>query len=66
MFVHCEQSPKIEMDPTNFRNTIGTVKAFDSTSREIIGDVDLKVVIGHVEFEIVFQVVDIKSTFNLV
>jgi G-patch domain len=57
---------KIGIDSNNFRRILGTMKAFDSTSREILGEIDLKIIISQVKFEVTFQVVDIKSTFNLI
>jgi hypothetical protein len=59
-------SNQIGIDANNFKRTLGTVKAFDNTGREILCEVDLNIIINQVEFIVIFQVVDIKFTFNLI
>jgi hypothetical protein len=39
---------------------------FDNTCREVMREVDLKMTIGPAEFEVTFQVIDNKTTFNLI
>ncbi|XP_039163040.1 uncharacterized protein LOC120290728 [Eucalyptus grandis] len=41
-----------------------TVRAFDGMKKEVIGEIELKLLIGLVLFQIPFQVLDIPSTFN--
>jgi NDP-sugar pyrophosphorylase family protein len=61
-----QTSGKISIDSNNFIRTIGTVKASESTNREILGEIDLEIVISQIKFEVTFQVVDIKTTFILI
>ena len=42
-----------------------TVRAFDGSKREIVGEIDLEVEIGPQAFVISFQVLDIPRSFNL-
>ncbi|XP_060192679.1 uncharacterized protein LOC132622154 [Lycium barbarum] len=41
------------------------VRAFDGTQRGVIGEICLHLQIGPVEFPVIFQVMDISSTYNL-
>ncbi|XP_070002634.1 uncharacterized protein [Nicotiana sylvestris] len=41
------------------------VRAFNGAQRSAIGEIDLALQIGHVEFIIEFQVLDISATYNL-
>ncbi|KAF8407326.1 hypothetical protein HHK36_006453 [Tetracentron sinense] len=42
-----------------------TIRAFDSSKRQVVGEIDLEVTIGPHNFDITFQVVDIPAAFNL-
>ncbi|XP_070009880.1 uncharacterized protein [Nicotiana sylvestris] len=56
------QSMKINTDrirPTNVR-----IRAFDGSARDTIGEINLTMMIGPVDFEIVFQVVDMLLKFE--
>ncbi|XP_019252792.1 PREDICTED: uncharacterized protein LOC109231596 [Nicotiana attenuata] len=56
------QSMKIDTDrirPNNVR-----IRAFDGSARDTIGEINLTMTIGPVDFEIVFQVVDMATSYN--
>ncbi|XP_070045023.1 uncharacterized protein [Nicotiana tomentosiformis] len=56
------QSMKINADrirPSNVR-----IRAFDGSARDTIGEINLTMMIGHVDFDIVFQVVDMQTSYN--
>ncbi|XP_070028851.1 uncharacterized protein [Nicotiana sylvestris] len=58
------QGMKINTDripPSNVR-----IRAFDGSSRDTIGKINLNMTIGPVDFEIVFQVVDMDISYNFV
>ncbi|GMY33302.1 retropepsin-like aspartic protease [Fagus crenata] len=42
-----------------------SVRAYDNTRREVLGIVELQVVIGPIEQKVEFQVIDIPSIFNM-
>lgn len=47
------------------RNNGVVIRAFDGSKHETLGEVDLNVTIGPVDFAIPFQVMDIHSTYNM-
>lgn len=47
------------------RNNGVVIRAFDGSKHETLGEVDLNVTIGPVDFSIPFQVMDIHSTYNM-
>ncbi|XP_070002268.1 uncharacterized protein [Nicotiana sylvestris] len=56
------QSMKINTDrirPNNVR-----IRAFDGSARDTIGEINLTMTIGPVDFEIVFQVVDMTTSYS--
>ncbi|XP_070028705.1 uncharacterized protein [Nicotiana sylvestris] len=56
------QSMKINTDrirPSNVR-----IRAFDGSARDTMGEINLTMTIGPVDFEIVFQVVDMVTSYN--
>ncbi|XP_070047135.1 uncharacterized protein [Nicotiana tomentosiformis] len=56
------QIMKINTDrirPSNVR-----IRAFDRSTRDTIGEINLTMMIGIVDFEIVFQVVDMETSYN--
>ena len=51
--------------PTDFRASTQNVRAYDETQRTIMGTLSTHVMIGPVSYSIVFQVLRIQSSFNL-
>ena len=51
--------------PTNFGPSSQTFKAYDGTQRTIMGTLSTHVMIGPVRYSILFQVLRIRSSFNL-
>ena len=49
----------------NFRESSRTMRAFDNAKRDAMGEVDRIFVVGTVEFKVIFQVIDILASFNL-
>ena len=51
--------------PSDFKPSIQTVRAYDGTQRTIMGTLTTHVMIGPVRYSILFQVLRIQSSFNL-
>ena len=51
--------------PSNFGHSIQTVRAYDSTRRDVIGTLEIELLIGPATFVTVFQVLRIPTSFNL-
>ena len=51
--------------PTNFGPSSQTIKAYDGTQRTVMGTLNTHVMIGPVRYSILFQVLRIQSSFNL-
>ena len=51
--------------PADFRASTQTVRAYDGTQRTVMGTLSTHVMIGPVSYSIVFQVLRIQSSFNL-
>ena len=51
--------------PSNFRPSTQTIKAYDGTQRTIMGALITHVMIGPVKYSVLFQVLSIQSSFNL-
>ena len=51
--------------PTDFRPSTQTIRAYDGTQRTFMGTLTAHVMIGPVRYSILFQVLRIQSTFNL-
>ena len=51
--------------PSDFRPSIHTVKAYDGTQRTVMGTLTTHVMIGPIRYSILFQVLRIQSSFNL-
>ncbi|RVW21452.1 hypothetical protein CK203_110476 [Vitis vinifera] len=51
--------------PADFRASTQTVRAYDGTQRTVMGTLSTHVMIGPVSYSIVFQVLGIQSSFNL-
>lgn len=55
---------KLGIDESTIRPSDITIRAFDGSKRQILGDIDLPVEIGPYTFEVEFQVLDIPETYN--
>ena len=53
------------IDITQVKPSATTVRAFDGSTREIAGEIDLEIEVGPQTFIISFQVLDIPRSFNL-
>ena len=51
--------------PTNFGPSSQTVRAYDGTQRTVMGTLSTHVMIGPIRYSILFQVLRIQSSFNL-
>ena len=51
--------------PSNFGPSTKTIKAYDSTKREIMGTLVIDLLIGQDTFSTLFQVLRISTSFNL-
>ena len=51
--------------PTNFEPSTQTVRAYDSTRREVMGTLTLELMIGPIVFQVMFQILRIPVSFNL-
>ena len=51
--------------PSDFGPSIQTVRAYDRTQRIVMGTLNIHVMIGQVRYSILFQVLMIQSSFNL-
>ena len=51
--------------PSDFGPFIQTVRAYDRTKRTVMGTLTTHVMIGSVRYSILFQVLRIRSSFNL-
>ncbi|XP_039169727.1 uncharacterized protein LOC120293963 [Eucalyptus grandis] len=55
---------RLKVDPSRIHAAKTSVRAFDGTKKEVIGEIHLDVQIGPVVFNIPFQVLDIPTAFN--
>ena len=55
----------LRFSPTNFGPSSQTVRAYDGTQRTIMGTLSTHVLIGPIRYSILFQVLRIQSSFNL-
>ena len=55
----------LEFSPSDFGPSIQTVRAYDRTQRTVMGTLTTHVMIGPVRYSILFQVLRIQSSFNL-
>ena len=51
--------------PSDFGPSTQTVRAYDSTQREVMGTLTIDLLIGPTTFSILFQVLRIPASFNL-
>ncbi|XP_056163882.1 uncharacterized protein LOC130137143 [Syzygium oleosum] len=54
----------LKVDLGKMRTAKNPVRAFDGTRREVIGEIELELLVGPVTFLVPFQVLDIPSAFN--
>ncbi|KAK8683846.1 hypothetical protein V6N13_039892 [Hibiscus sabdariffa] len=55
---------KLPIDNTHMKPYQNTVRAFDGTQREVIGKIEVPLMIGPSEYEVDFIVMDIKPTYS--
>ncbi|KAK9029881.1 hypothetical protein V6N11_031323 [Hibiscus sabdariffa] len=55
---------KLPIDSTHMKPYQNTVRAFDGTQREVIGKIEIPLMIGPSEYEVDFVVMDIKPTYS--
>lgn len=55
---------KLGIDRSTIRTSNTTVRAFDGSKREVLGDIELPVQIGPYTFDITFQVLYIPAAYN--
>ncbi|KAK8649493.1 hypothetical protein V6N13_130222 [Hibiscus sabdariffa] len=55
---------KLPIDSTHMKCYQNTVRAFDGTQREVIGKIEVPLMIGPSEYEVDFIVMDIKPTYS--
>ncbi|XP_017979699.1 PREDICTED: uncharacterized protein LOC108662712 [Theobroma cacao] len=55
---------KLLVDVSYMRTSRMVVRAFDGTTREVVGDIELPIKIGPCIFEVQFQVMDIAPSYN--
>ncbi|XP_070025442.1 uncharacterized protein [Nicotiana sylvestris] len=55
---------RMEIGTERIRPNNVCVRAFDGIKRDTIGKIDLVLTIGHVDFEVTFQVLDMDTSYN--
>ena len=55
----------IRYGPIDFEPSTQTVRAYDSTRREVMGTLTLELMIGPIVFQVMFQILRIPVSFNL-
>ena len=55
---------RLPVDKSYMKHTKTVVRAFDSTRREVIGEIEIEVQIGLCAFNVEFQVMDISPSYN--
>ena len=55
---------RLSVDRSYMKHTMTMVRAFDSTRREVIEEIEIEVQIGPCTFNIEFQVMDISHSYN--
>ncbi|XP_039165644.1 uncharacterized protein LOC120291906 [Eucalyptus grandis] len=55
---------RLGVDLGRIRTSKLIVRAFDGMKKEVIGEIELELLIGPVLFQVMFQVLDIPNTFN--
>ncbi|GAV89026.1 hypothetical protein CFOL_v3_32447 [Cephalotus follicularis] len=55
---------KLPIDQCYIMPSQMVVRAFDGSSREVLGDIEIPITIGSCVFNVVFQVMDIASSYT--
>ena len=55
----------LAFSPSDFRPSTQTIRAYDGTQRTVMGTITTHVMIGPVRYSMLFQVLRIQSSFNL-
>ncbi|XP_070005103.1 uncharacterized protein [Nicotiana sylvestris] len=55
---------QLNIDTNRIRTSNVSIKAFDCSRRDTIAEIELTMTIGPVDFNIVFQVLDMKTSYN--
>ncbi|XP_070030107.1 uncharacterized protein [Nicotiana sylvestris] len=56
--------PRMKIGTGRIHSNNVSVRAFDGIKRDTLGEIDLVLTIGPVEFEITFQVLDMDTSYN--
>ncbi|XP_070017117.1 uncharacterized protein [Nicotiana sylvestris] len=56
--------PSMKINTDRIRHSNVHIRAFDGSARDTMGEINLTMTIGPVDFEIVFQVVDMVTSYN--
>ncbi|KAL6329202.1 hypothetical protein AAG906_014812 [Vitis piasezkii] len=62
---HLATTIALSYAPSNFGPSIQTVRAYDSTRMEVMGTLEIELLIGPATFVTIFQVLRIPTSFNL-
>ena len=54
----------LPVDRSYMKHSKTIVRAFDSTRREVTGEIDIEIQIGPCTFNVEFQVMDISPSYN--
>ncbi|XP_070047246.1 uncharacterized protein [Nicotiana tomentosiformis] len=57
---------RMKINTNKIRPSNICIRAFDGSMRDTIGEINLTMTFGPFDFEIVFQVVDMETSYNLV
>ena len=55
---------RLPVDRSYIKHTHTVVRAFDGTRREVTGEIEIEMQIGHCTFKVEFQVMDISPSYN--
>ncbi|XP_075091539.1 uncharacterized protein LOC142171742 [Nicotiana tabacum] len=55
---------QLNIDNNRIRTSNVSIRAFDGSKRDTIGEIELTMTIGPVDFNIVFQVLDMETSYN--
>ncbi|XP_019248614.1 PREDICTED: uncharacterized protein LOC109227879 [Nicotiana attenuata] len=55
---------QLNIDTNKIRTSSVSIRAFDGSKRDTTGEIELTMTIGPVDFNIVFQVLDMKTSYN--
>ncbi|XP_075101688.1 uncharacterized protein LOC142177122 [Nicotiana tabacum] len=57
---------QLNIDNNRIRTSNVSIRAFDGSKRDTIGEIELTMTIGPVDFNIVFQVLDMETSYNFI